>query len=110
MVAKSKSALLGILFLAGVCAPAAAADLYEPPVVPAPVYQPVQTGGWYIGRDIDYHWSKLRAADYVTFPDPSVPAPPGCGAGCTDGSLQDFVSTHLKGAWSIGGGVGYQIN
>jgi opacity protein-like surface antigen len=103
MFAKSKSALLGILFLAGICAPAAAADLYEPPVVPAPVYQPVQTGGWYIRGDVDYHWSKLRGADYVTFPGP------GCGT-CTGAGSQDFLSTDLKGSWSLGGGVGYNIN
>jgi opacity protein-like surface antigen len=101
MFAKSKSALLGILFLAGISAPAAAADLYEPPVVPAPVYQPVETGGWYIRGDVDYHWSKLRGANYVTYGAP-------CGAGCTPGN--DFDSTKLKGSWSLGVGVGYKIN
>jgi opacity protein-like surface antigen len=95
MFAKSKSALLGILFLAGVCAPAAAADLYEPPVVPAPVYQPVQTGGWYIRGDIDYHKPQWRGADYITYG-----APGGGGS---------FDSGELKGGFSLGGGVGYQV-
>jgi opacity protein-like surface antigen len=103
MFAKSKSALLGILFLAGVCAPAAAADLYEPPVVPAPVYQPVQTGGWYIRGDVDYHWSKLRDTKYVTYGCPGVGPCSGPGTG-------DFDTTKLKGAWSLGAGIGYNVN
>lgn len=102
MFAKSKSALLGFLLLAGISAPAAAADLYQPPVVPAPVYQPVPTGGWYIRGDLDYHWSKLRGADYVTYG--------GCGGCGAAGPGDDFDTTHLKGAWSIGAGVGYKIN
>jgi opacity protein-like surface antigen len=101
MFAKSKAALLGVLFLAGVSAPAAAADLYEPPVVPAPAYQPVETGGWYIRGDVDYHWSKMRGANYITYGAP-------CGVGCTPGN--DFDSTKLKGSWSLGLGAGYKIN
>jgi len=101
MFAKSKAALLGVFFLASISAPAAAADLYEPPVVPAPVYQPVETGGWYIRGDVDYHWSQMRGAGYTTYP----------GAGCvvcTPGN--DFDSTKLKGSWSLGAGIGYKIN
>ncbi|MBN9076300.1 MAG: porin [Rhizobiales bacterium 65-79] len=105
MFAKSKSALLGIALLAGVSAPAAAADLYEPQVVPAPVVtQPVETGGWYIRGDVDYHWSSLRDANYITY---------GCGGGgggCTGPGTDDFDTMHLGGAWSLGGGVGYNIN
>jgi opacity protein-like surface antigen len=103
MFAKSKSALLGVLFLAGVAAPAAAADLYEPPVVPAPVYQPVATGGWYIRGDVDYHWSKLSGANYTTYG--------GCPGACgSAGPGDDFDTTDLGGAWSVGAGVGYQVN
>jgi opacity protein-like surface antigen len=103
MFAKSKSALLGILLLAGISAPAAAADLYEPPVVPAPVYQPVATGGWYIRGDIDYHWSETSGVDYTTY----GACPGGCGSA---GPGDSFDTTHLDGAWSAGAGIGYKIN
>ena len=76
-----------------------AADLYEPPVVEIPppvVYEQVAHGAWYIRGDIDYHWSKFKGSDYITYgcctPDP--------GTGSLDGDLD--------GAWSFGGGVGYQ--
>jgi opacity protein-like surface antigen len=97
MFEKSKSALLGVMMLAGVSAPAAAADLYEPQVVPAPVVaQPVETNGWYIRGDVDYHWSNLRGTHYITYGPP-----PGTAS---------FTSTDLSGAWSLGTGVGYRIN
>jgi opacity protein-like surface antigen len=87
--------------LAGVAGPVFAADFVEPPVVepapPLPVYeQPVEYGGWYIRGDIDYHWSKFRGADYITYGDP-----PGTGR---------FDDGELEGAFSAGAGVGYQIN
>lgn len=73
-----------------------AADIYEPPVVEAPpVYQPVDFGGWYIRGDLGYRWSDFRGADYITYG--YYP-----GTGTLDGDLD--------GGWSIGGGVGYQIN
>ena len=89
-----------------IAAPAWAADPYEPPIVEAPiepiyqpvepVYQPVEVGGWYIRGDIDYHWSKFRGADYITYGPP-----PGTNS---------FTSGKLKGAFSAGAGVGYQVN
>ncbi|PTE06683.1 outer membrane protein [Mesorhizobium helmanticense] len=86
--------------LAGVAGPVLAADFVEPPVVeqaPAPVYeQPTDVGGWYIRGDIDYHWSDFRGADYITYGPP-----PGTNS---------FSSGDLKGAFSIGGGVGYKMN
>jgi opacity protein-like surface antigen len=103
MLSKTKSVLFGLLMMAGVASPAAAADLYQPPVVPAPEMAAVETGGWYIRGDLDYHWSSLRGADYITY---------GCGGGggCTGPGTDDFDTTHLDGAWSLGGGVGYKIN
>lgn len=85
--------------IAGIAAPAWAADLYEPPVEEAPVepvYQPVDVGGWYIRGDIDYHKPSWRGADYVVYGPP-----PGSSV---------FTSGKLKGALSLGAGVGYQVN
>lgn len=78
--------------------PAAAADLYEPPVVEAPPvqiqYQNVDYGGWYIRGDVGYHKSKIDGIEYITY-----------GPG-----TNDFDFGKLKGALSLGAGVGYQIN
>jgi opacity protein-like surface antigen len=80
---------------------ASAADLYVPPapVPPQVVYQ--NFGGWYLRGDIDYHWSNMRGGNYITYGAP-------CGVGCVPGN--DFDSTDLKGSFSVGAGVGYQIN
>lgn len=83
---------------------AQAADLYEPPVVEVPppeiVYKEVSYGGWYLRGDINYHWSQWRNADYITY---------GC-CGVVDPGVKTFDSGELKGALSLGVGVGYQIN
>jgi opacity protein-like surface antigen len=87
--------------IAGIAMPAWAADLYEPPVEQAPaepVYEPVNSGGWYIRGDLDYHWAKLDGAPWYT-----VYGPPGGGS-------NEFSSYKLRGAPSIGLGVGYQVN
>ncbi|WP_442581166.1 outer membrane protein [Mesorhizobium sp. ASY16-5R] len=94
---------LGIAGLAAVLAssvalPALAADYVEPPVIEAPaeqvVYDAPNVGGWYIRGDIDYHWMDFRDADYIT-------GSPG-NNGTLDGDL--------KGAMSLGAGIGYQVN
>ncbi|WP_163265556.1 outer membrane protein [Chelativorans alearense] len=76
-----------------------AADIYEPPVVETPppqfVEKQVAAGGWYLRGDINYHWSELRDAEFITYGPP-----PG-----TNG----FTSDDLDGAMSLGAGVGYQI-
>lgn len=91
---------------AGVAFPAIAADIMEPPVVEAaPVeqvaYEPADYGGWYIRGDIDYHKSKMRGADFITYGD----NPDG-----TRGGTAEFTKTELKGAMSLGAGIGYQVN
>lgn len=95
----ARRALFAALF-AGVAGPVFAADLAEPPVVeqaPPPVYeQPADVGGWYIRGDIDYHWSQFGGADYITYGPPA--------------GTNSFDSGSLKGAFSAGAGVGYQIN
>lgn len=96
-----KAALAAIV--AGGASPVLAADFSEPPVVieePPVVSQPYEVsdfGGWYIRGDVDYHKSKFRGADYLTF---GVDGP-GSGR---------FDSGELKSALSVGGGVGYQMN
>ena len=89
--------------LAGVAGPAFAADLAEPPVVeqapPQVAYEePADVGGWYIRGDIDYHWSHFGGGDYTTY-SAAPPQIPG-----------SFASGKLKGAFSAGAGVGYQVN
>ncbi len=90
-----KAAVFGVF--AGLASPTLAADFIEPPVEPAPmvtpVYQEADYGGWYIRGDVDYHWSKWRGADYITY-----------GPG-----TNTFDSGKLRGAFSLGGGVGYQV-
>jgi opacity protein-like surface antigen len=87
--------------LAGAAAPAFAADPYYPPADPAPpqvVYQDegADYGGWYLRGDVDYHWSDFRGADYVLY------TPVGASNSFDFGDIED--------SWSLGGGVGYQIN
>lgn len=88
--------------LAGcVAGPALAADLYEPPVVeqapPEVVYQDSgEYGGWYIRGDVDYHWSKMRGANYILYGTP--------------GASNNFDFTNLRGTGSLGLGIGYQAS
>ena len=95
----ARMALFAALF-AGVAGPALAADLAEPPVVeqapPVAYEQPADFGGWYIRGDIDYHWSRFGGGDYTTYG--TAPQIPG-----------SFATGSLKGAFSAGAGVGYQI-
>lgn len=98
---------LAALFAATVM-PAFAADMYEPvpePLPPQVVYQEVSTGGWYLRGDIDYHWSKFRGGDYITYGVCDT----GCGPVPVPGS-NSFDFGKLKGAMSLGAGVGYQVN
>lgn len=93
------------MLFAATAMPAFAADIYEP-VPEAPpaqiVYQEVSSGGWYLRGDIDYHWSKFRGADYITYGVGPGPSPlPGS---------KSFDFGDLKGAMSLGAGVGYQMN
>ncbi|WP_306118812.1 MULTISPECIES: outer membrane protein [unclassified Roseitalea] len=79
---------------------AQAADVAEPVIYEKPVYHvpevvPEKVSGWYIRGDIGYAWNDFRGADYVTY-------------GHAGGSNHLFGD--LKGSFSIGGGIGYQIN
>lgn len=99
-------AFLGIL-AAGAAMPAFAADPYEPAPEPAPVIEapvavaePVETGGWYIRGDLGYRFKTDVDAEYITYGPTTGPIEPGT----------DFLEGELKGAMSVGGGIGYQIN
>lgn len=73
-----------------------AADLYQPQVIEAPVQETVvETGGWYLRGDAGWSYNKMRGAHYFQ----------------GSNSLEsDFDTTRLKSGFTIGGGVGYQIN
>ncbi|RWA68173.1 outer membrane protein [Mesorhizobium sp.] len=96
----ARMALFAALF-AGLAGPAFAADIAEPPPVeeapPIVEAQPVDFGGWYIRGDIDYHWSRFRGGDYITY-------------GAAPQTQGSFASGKLKGAFSAGAGIGYQVN
>ena len=83
----------------GIIAGAQAADLPPPVIIEAPVHVPEvvpkKFSGWYIRGDIGYGWSEFKGAEYITYGPP-----PGTG----------ILNGDLKGAFSIGGGVGYQVN
>ncbi|SOE16283.1 opacity protein-like surface antigen [Hoeflea halophila] len=87
------------MLLAGAGA-AIAADALPAPYVEAPVYEaPVQTvsaaGGWYLRGDVGYSWNKMKGAEFFQ-------------GGL--GTYAPFATASLRNSYSIGGGVGYQIN
>jgi opacity protein-like surface antigen len=108
-----KAALAAIV--AGGASPVLAADLAERPIVieePPVIQQPYEEvsdfGGWYIRGDLDYHKSKIRGAEYITY---GIEPCHGCGDGFQGvGGTKSFDTTELKSAFSIGAGVGYQLN
>lgn len=101
MDAKFTKALVGAALLAAVSMPAMAADIYEPQVIepapppPAVVYEEpaADFGGWYIRGDVGYAAADFRGGYYMT---------PGPG-------MNTFTSGSLKGTWTGGVGVGYQV-
>src|SRR5690606_27970330 len=73
-----------------------AADVYQPEVIEAPVQETViETGGWYLRGDMGWSYNKRRGASFYQ--------------GSND-TYRSFDSTRLKSGFTIGGGVGYQIN
>src|SRR5436305_3665760 len=109
MFDSARKALIALMMAGGLAAPAVAAD-YSPPVEeapPPPVVEAAQFGGWYIRGDIDYHKSKFKGADYITY---GISDPCLCGPQVPVPGSKSFDSGKLKGAFSLGGGVGYKIN
>lgn len=87
--------ILAAAIVAGGCAPAMAADLYEPPIieVPAPVY-----GGWYIRGHIGMSNQDFDGLDSSLYDNPTI----------SDFGWYDeggFASAPLFGA-----GIGYEFN
>jgi opacity protein-like surface antigen len=91
-----RTPLAGALMLAGLAAPAVAADLYEAPVVEAPVAIP-QVGGWYLRGYVGMSNQDYDGLDYEYFDEP----------GFTQTWLDDggFDSAPLGGV-----GIGYAFN
>src|SRR5690606_27900681 len=99
----SRTRLFLVASALGFAASAHAADIYDPPPIVMPPAPPqyveapaVSGGGWYLRGDINYHWSNIRGIEYITYG-----TPPG---------TNDFDTADLKGALSLGGGIGYQIS
>lgn len=92
---------LGFALAATVAAisPALAADMPEPPMIePTPpiVYEEPDMGGWYIRGDVDYHITKFKGADYITYGPPA--------------GTNTFTTGSIANSWSAGGGIGYKVN
>lgn len=74
-----------------------AADFYEPPLE-QPISEPVQiaeASGWYLRGDVGYAFTNLRGAHFYQGPGRFV---------------RDFDDADLDDTYSVGVGVGYQIN
>lgn len=102
MMKLARPLLAATALTAAAILPATAADIsYDPPVIdyePPVVVQPHNDafGGWYIRGDAAYRWSKFRGGEYTLY-------------GPAAGDLGTFDFGKLKGSYSIGGGVGYQV-
>jgi len=74
-----------------------AADMYQPEIIEAPPVQQVaiETGGWYLRGDMGYSFNRLRGARFFQG---------------HNSNMREFDTAKLKNGFTIGGGVGYQIN
>lgn len=93
-----KRIIIGVVagLLAGT--PAFSADLYEPqpmePIAEAPQVVVSEASGWYLRGDAGYSFNKLRGASFFQ------------GSNALE---SDFDHASLRDAFTLGGGVGYQI-
>ncbi|MDF1607962.1 porin family protein [Hoeflea sp. YIM 152468] len=96
-----KIVLAGAAMLLAGAGWAGAADVLPPPVYEAPIYDPpvaqpvAAAGGWYLRGDAGYSWNKMKRVDFF------------------QGDLNTYVpftTAKLRSSYSVGGGVGYQIN
>ncbi len=72
------------------------ADLYEPPIVEVvPEVRTVPAGGWYLRGDIGYNKHHVDGVSYYQ----GIPTLTG-----------EFEKHDIGASWSLGGGIGYQIN
>ncbi|MBB4063175.1 outer membrane protein [Gellertiella hungarica] len=93
-----KHFLLGAFALLAANGAAMAADLYQPaepvPVAPPPVVVS-EASGWYLRGDAGYSFNRSRGAWYFQ------------GSNDTE---TDFTTAGLRNSFTLGGGVGYQVN
>lgn len=80
--------------------PVLAADMasFEPQPAPQAVYQEPATSGWYLRGDLGGRWTNFGTAEYITY-GAGVPLPG-----------TDFLDGELDEGFSLGAGIGYQIN
>ena len=94
-----KKTLIGVLAALLASSPALSADLYQPEPVPVqPIEEPVQvasTSGWYLRGDAGYSFNKIRGARFFQG---------------SNGYERDFDNVKLRNAFTVGAGVGYQVN
>ncbi len=106
MFKTTRPILASMALLASTSISAFAADPYVPPPPepqPPVVYEEPRSefGGWYIRGDVDYHWMNTAGdITYTTYP----------GGGAPPVFNNTFTTADLRGSWSVGAGVGYQVN
>lgn len=98
MLKTLSAALAASVLIAVASAPAAGADLYDPPVIKYdPPAQKVSFGGWYLRGHIGMSNQRFRGLDYFRFDNPDL-------------SLQWLDRGGFASAPIFGGGVGYAFN
>jgi opacity protein-like surface antigen len=87
--------LIGAVAVIMAASSAFAADLYQPEPAQPPEVAVSQSSGWYLRGDVGYAFSDLRGANYFQG---------------SNSNVADFNSAKVDNSWTLGGGVGYQIN
>lgn len=93
-----KKILSGAIALLLAATAAQAADIYQPEPVPmdAPEVTVQSANGWYLRGDVGYSFTKLRGANFYQ--------------GGSSASEASFDRASLRDAFTLGAGVGYQVN
>lgn len=94
-----KKSLIGLITVMMTGTSAFAADLYqpEPPTfLEAPEVEVREASGWYLRGDVGYSFNKLRGAEFFQ--------------GGSSAASTRFRTAKLDDSYTVGGGVGYQIN
>ena len=94
-----KKSLIGLAAVLIASSPAFAADLYQPEPMPVqPIEEPVEvasTSGWYLRGDAGYSFNRIHGAKFYQ------------GSNAFE---RDFDHTKLRDSFTLGAGVGYQVN
>lgn len=95
-----KKILLGAIALLATHGTVLAADLYQPsepiPIAPVQQVEVSSAGGWYLRGDAAYSYNKSLGAWFHQ------------GGAASDET--DFTRSDLRSSFSVGGGIGYQVN